>query len=78
MASMNNRRTNLLVVANNGKLWAIGGYDTTVEYDYRDRSSGKTAYFSTVEVYDPKKNAWSYGPSLNKISDEVTGGMLSM
>jgi len=38
-------RSRVALVANMGRLWAIGGYDGT-------------SNLSTVEVYDPIKNIW--------------------
>lgn len=41
------RRSRAALVANMGKLWAIGGYDGD-------------SNLSTVEVYDPDTNSWSF------------------
>lgn len=40
-------RSRAALVANMGKLWAIGGYDGVTN-------------LSTVEVYDPEKDSWSF------------------
>lgn len=47
IASMNVMRSRVALVANGGKLYAIGGYDGVTN-------------LSTVEVYDPEKNEWSF------------------
>lgn len=44
---MNTKRSRVALVANMGKLWAIGGYDGV-------------SNLSTVEVYDPKTNTWTF------------------
>lgn len=44
---MNMMRSRAALVANMGKLWAIGGYDGD-------------SNLSEVEVYDPQTNKWSY------------------
>lgn len=45
---MNTKRSRVALISNMGKLWAIGGYDGV-------------SNLSTVEIYDPKTNAWTYG-----------------
>lgn len=44
-------RSRVALVANLGKLWAIGGYDGA-------------SNLSTVEVYDPLKNCWKNAPPM--------------
>ena len=51
VAPMNVMRSRAALVSNMGKLWAIGGYD------------GMTN-LSTVEVYDPETNSWSFAASM--------------
>lgn len=46
-----------------GKLWAIGGYD------------GETN-LSTVEVYDPETDQWSFVPSMCAHSGGVGAGVI--
>ena len=47
MAPMNVMRSRVALVANMGKLWAIGGYDGV-------------SNLPTVEVYDPCTDSWSF------------------
>lgn len=51
MAPMNVTRSRVALVANAGKLWAIGGYDGFLN-------------LPTVEVYDPKTNSWTFAASM--------------
>lgn len=44
---MNVMRSRVALVANMGKLWAIGGYDGI-------------SNLPTVEVYDPNTDSWSF------------------
>jgi kelch-like protein 18 len=44
---MNVMRSRVALVANAGKLWAIGGYDGV-------------SNLSTVECYDPESNKWTF------------------
>lgn len=48
VASMNTKRSRVALVAYMGKLWAIGGYDGV-------------SNLSTVEIYDPQTDSWTYG-----------------
>lgn len=41
------KRSRVALAANMGKLWAIGGYDGE-------------SNLSTVEVYDPKTDTWTF------------------
>ena len=51
-----------LVIAREGKLWAIGGVDD----DGND--------LSCIEVYNSESDSWSDGPpAMNSISGEVVG-----
>ena len=52
LSDLPTRRVNGTVVAADGKLYVIGGY------------SGDVTAKNCVEVYDPKTNRWSTGPSL--------------
>ena len=47
IASMNVMRSRVALVANCGKLYAIGGYDGVTN-------------LNTVEVYDPEINEWNF------------------
>lgn len=47
VASMNTMRSRVALVANMGKLWAIGGYDGV-------------SNLSTVECYEPTQDAWAF------------------
>lgn len=47
VAPMNMMRSRAALVANMGKLWAIGGYDGV-------------SNLSAVEVYDPRTNSWTF------------------
>lgn len=51
VAPMNTKRSRVALIANMGKLWAIGGYDGV-------------SNLSTVEVYDPKTDIWTFGSSM--------------
>jgi len=51
VASMNVTRSRVALVANAGKLWAIGGYDGFLN-------------LPTVEVYDPKADCWTFAASM--------------
>lgn len=51
VAPMNVMRSRVALVSNMGKLWAIGGYDGVCN-------------LSTVEVYDPSADSWSFVPSM--------------
>jgi len=48
---MNVTRSRVALVANAGKLWAIGGYDGFLN-------------LPTVEVYDPKTQRWTFVASM--------------
>lgn len=48
---MNVTRSRVALVANAGKLWAIGGYDGFLN-------------LPTVEVYDPKADYWMFSASM--------------
>jgi kelch-like protein 18 len=51
VAPMNVMRSRVALVSNMGKLWAIGGYDGVCN-------------LSTVEVYDPSTDSWSFVASM--------------
>lgn len=51
VAPMNVMRSRVALVSNMGKLWAIGGYDGV-------------SNLSSVEVYDPLTDSWSFGASM--------------
>ena len=58
---MHRARSNVLVISQGDKLWAIGGY--TPESD-----------LSSVEVYDPDVDAWSDADlSMKSVKGGVTG-----
>lgn len=63
---MNTARKTFLVVASMEKLWAVGGTSCDGES------------LSSVEVYDPDANTWSYVTSMNKSEGWVIGGSFSM
>jgi kelch-like protein 18 len=48
---MNVMRSSVALVSNMWKLWAIGGYDGV-------------SNLSSVEVYDPLTDSWSFGASM--------------
>lgn len=48
---MNVKRSRVALAANMGKLWAIGGYDGE-------------SNLSTVEVYDPQADTWTFVASM--------------
>lgn len=52
-----------LLVVNMGKLWAIGGNSYA-----RSRT--------TIEMYDPETNSWSYAPPLRKKYRQINGAMI--
>ena len=54
MAPMNVTRSRVVLVSNMGRLWAIGGYDGMKN-------------LSTVEVYNPDTNSWSFVPVQSSI-----------
>lgn len=51
VSPMSLMRSRVALVANLGRLWAIGGYDGA-------------SNLSTVEVYDPLKNTWKNAPPM--------------
>lgn len=51
VAPMNVKRSRVALSANMGKLWAIGGYDGE-------------SNLSTVEVYDPETDSWTFVASM--------------
>ncbi|XP_016840625.1 kelch-like protein 17 [Nasonia vitripennis] len=61
--NMDTARFSPLVVVNVGKLWAIGGNSYA-----RSRT--------TIEMYDPETNSWSYAPPLRKKYRQITGAMI--
>lgn len=65
MASMNVMRSRAALVANMGKLWAIGGYDGI-------------SNLSTVEVYDPEVNSWTFAPSMYAHEGGVGVGVITL
>lgn len=59
------RRSRAALVANMGKLWAIGGYDGD-------------SNLSTVEVYDPDTNTWSFATPMCAHEGGVGVGVISI
>lgn len=59
------RRSRAALVANMGKLWAIGGYDGD-------------SNLSTVEVYDPDTNTWSFASPMCAHEGGVGVGVISI
>ena len=64
MAPMNEARSETLVVAHAGKLWAFGGWNRKFED------------FSSVKVYDSETNSWSYVSKMPTRTVRVVGGIL--
>jgi kelch-like protein 18 len=62
---MNVMRSRVALVANAGKLWAIGGYDGV-------------SNLSTVESYDPDTNTWSFVASMCAHEGGVGVGVVPM
>jgi kelch-like protein 18 len=60
---MNVKRSRVALAANMGKLWAIGGYDGECN-------------LSTVEVYDPQTNTWTFGSSMILHGGGVGAGVI--
>lgn len=58
-------RSRAALVANMGKLWAIGGYDGI-------------SNLSTVEVYDPETDTWSFSSPMCAHEGGVGVGVLSI
>jgi N-acetylneuraminic acid mutarotase/prenyltransferase beta subunit len=56
---MPSKRTNLAVVAKDGKIYAIGG---TVHLPYGDPFHGEPS--ALLEIYDPVTDSWQRGPSM--------------
>jgi kelch-like protein 18 len=65
VAPMNVMRSRVALVSNMGKLWAIGGYDGVCN-------------LSTVEVYDPSTDSWSFVPSMCAHEGGVGVGVIPM
>ena len=59
------RRSRVALVANMGKLWAIGGYDGD-------------SNLSTVEVYDPDTNSWSFAAPMCAHEGGVGVGVITI
>jgi N-acetylneuraminic acid mutarotase len=57
-------RAGLASVWVNNKLYAMGGYD------------GKN-FLKTVEIYDPKTNSWTTGPSMNSARERFVAGAIN-
>ena len=60
---MNVMRSRVALVSNMGKLWAIGGYDGN-------------SNLTSVEVYDPQKNCWSFVSSMCAHEGGVGAGVI--
>ena len=60
---MNVTRSRVALVSNMDKLWAIGGYDGMKN-------------LSTVEVYDPKKNEWTFASPMEAHEGGVGVGVI--
>ena len=60
---MNVPRSRVALVANMGNLYAIGGYDGMKN-------------LSTVEVYSPKKDEWTYAPQMESHEGGVGVGVM--
>lgn len=65
MASMNTARDMPVVVDYKRKIWAIGGIGS----NYVDLSS--------VEIYDPVSDSWTYGKPMNEHKGYLTGCLFS-
>ena len=63
VANMNVPRSRVAVVANMGNLYAIGGYDGMKN-------------LSTVEMYNPDKDEWTFAPSMEKHEGGVGVGVI--
>lgn len=59
---MNSPRSGALVVANMGKIWAIGGCGE----EYSELSS--------IEIYNPDTDTWAITGPLSKLKGYVAGG----
>ncbi|XP_012273643.1 kelch-like protein 18 [Orussus abietinus] len=64
VAPMNERRGGLALVANAGKLWAIGG-------------SNDSGYRATVEVYDPEADSWSFDVPLSTVKGGIQAAVIA-
>ena len=60
---MNVTRSRVALVSNMGRLWAIGGYDGMKN-------------LSTVEVYNPETNIWSFVAPMESHEGGVGGGVI--
>jgi len=65
VASMNMTRSRVALVANAGKLWAIGGYNRCLN-------------LPTVEVYDPKADCWKFAASMSACEGGVGVGVIAI
>ena len=65
MAPMHIKRSRMALVANCGKLYAIGGYDGL-------------SNLSSMEVYDPEENKWTFAASMCAHEGGVGVGVLPL
>ena len=64
MSSMNVTRSRVALVADMDRLWAIGGYDGMKN-------------LSTVEMYNPETNTWSFVASMESQEGAVGVGLMA-
>ena len=62
---MNVKRSRVALVANCGKLFAIGGYDGFTN-------------LNTVEIYDPEKNVWVFAANMTAHEGGVGVGVVPL
>ncbi len=65
VAPMNVKRSRVALVANCGKLFAIGGYDGFTN-------------LNTVEIYDPEKNVWVFAANMTAHEGGVGVGVVPL
>ena len=64
MSSMNVTRSRVALVADMDRLWAIGGYDGMKN-------------LSTVEMYNPETDTWSFVASMESQEGAVGVGLMA-